>query len=117
MPALCTSRSAAAGRNCHEESELRARINVMDLQTFSMDAQALREQLMAADPMQRAHALHALEQAAERAHAARRALAAHAERFAARGIPFYALRDRRFRRWVGRAVSYWERLHGRCPEP
>lgn len=83
----------------------------MDLQTSIIDAQALRQQLMAADPLQRAHALHALERAAQRATAARSVLGVQAGRFAARGIPYYALRDPHFCRWVGKAVSYWERLH------
>ena len=76
------------------------------------DAASLRRQLMAPDPLQRAIGLYALEVEVSRcsggAHAA---LSQEAARFAARGIPYYALHDRHFQHWVGRAVSYWERLH------
>jgi hypothetical protein len=78
----------------------------------AVDADSLRRQLMDADPMQRAMALHALEIEVERCAASgRAALSGEAARFAARGIPYYALHDRHFQEWVGRAVSYWERLH------
>ena len=59
------------------------------------DSQTLRAQLMAPNPMERAIALHALQ----------------AEKFAARGIPFYSPQDPHFREWVGKAVGYWEALH------
>ena len=77
------------------------------------DAASLRQQLMAPDPMQRAMGLHALEMEVSRCSGAARAALIHeVTRFAARGIPYYALDDRHFQHWVGRAVSYWERLHG-----
>jgi hypothetical protein len=79
------------------------------------DSASLRQQLMAADPMQRAMALHALEIEAERAAPARQSLCQEAARFASRGIPYYALHDRHFQDWVGKAVSYWERLHAAQP--
>ena len=75
------------------------------------DSDSLRQQLMAADPMQRAIALHALEIEVERCASSSRASLGHeAARFAARGIPYYALHDPHFQDWVGKAVSYWERL-------
>lgn len=76
-------------------------------------AASLRQQLMARDPMQRAIGLHALEVEVGRcASGAKASLSQEAARFAARGIPYYALDDRHFQHWVGRAMSYWERLHG-----
>lgn len=85
----------------------------MDLKTVSLDAAALRAQLMAADPMQRAMALHAIElELGSGKTASTRAFAKEVEDFTARGIPFYAPQDRHFRDWVTRAVSYWERLKG-----
>jgi uncharacterized membrane-anchored protein len=73
------------------------------------DSRSLRERLMAPDPMQRAIGLHAIEVEAERC--GQRGLPQEAARFAARGIPYYALHDPHFNDWVGKAVSYWERLH------
>jgi len=73
------------------------------------DSRSLRERLMAPDPMQRAIGLHALKVEAERC--AQRGLTQEASKFAARGIPYYALHDPHFNDWVGKAVSYWERLH------
>jgi hypothetical protein len=73
------------------------------------DSRSLRERLMAPDPMQRAIGLHALEMEAERC--AQRGLTQEAAKFASRGIPYYALHDPHFNDWVGKAVSYWERLH------
>ncbi len=76
------------------------------------DSHALRERLMAPDPMQRAIGLHALEVEVQRCStSASHSLAHEASRFAARGIPYYALNDRHFREWVGKAVGYWEKLH------
>jgi hypothetical protein len=87
----------------------------MDVDT-ALDTTALRAQLMAADPMQRAMALHAIELELTRSHAQpSRALAREVEDFTARGIPFYAPQDRHFRDWVARAVSYWEKLHRVAP--
>jgi len=78
------------------------------------DAQTLRRQLMAPDPMQRALALHALEVELDRCACERRGhLTQEISKFTARGIPYYALNDPHFQDWVGKAVSYWERLHGR----
>lgn len=77
------------------------------------DSKSLRRQLMAPDPMQRAIGLHALEVEVERcACATRGSLTQEVSKFAARGIPYYALHDPHFQDWVGKAVSYWERLHG-----
>ena len=85
----------------------------MKVETSGPGAAALRAQLMATDPMQRAMALHAIELELSRGHAASsRAFAKEVENFTARGIPFYAPRDRHFRDWVSRAVSYWEKLRG-----
>jgi hypothetical protein len=72
------------------------------------DSRSLRERLMAPDPMQRAIGLHALEVEAERR--GQRGLTQEAAKFASRGIPYYALHDPHFNDWVGKAVSYWERL-------
>lgn len=83
----------------------------MNVETAGPDTTALRTQLMAADPMQRAMALHAIELELSRSAAASsRAFAKEVENFTARGIPFYAPQDRHFREWVTRAVSYWEKL-------
>ena len=90
-------------------SDIEGTIHVEPLMDHTPES--LRRQLMAADPMQRAMALHALEVEVERCAASRASLRHEAERFAARGIPYYALHDRHFQDWVGKAVSYWERLH------
>jgi len=71
------------------------------------DATSLRQYLTAADPFCRALGLHALEIEVERSPGS---LSSEAGRFAARGIPYYALHDPHFQDWVGKAVSYWERL-------
>ncbi len=71
------------------------------------DAASLRQYLTAADPFRRALGLHALEIEVGRSPGA---LSSEAGRFAARGIPYYALHDPHFQDWVGKAVSYWERL-------
>lgn len=85
----------------------------MKMETSGPGAAALRAQLMATDPMQRAMALHAIEIELNRGHAASsRAFAKEVENFTARGIPFYAPQDRHFCDWVSRAVSYWEKLCG-----
>jgi hypothetical protein len=75
------------------------------------DAQSLRQQLMSPNPMERAVALHALEQAPVAG--ATPAQLAHAEacaQFAARGIPFYGLDCQDFLGWVDKAVELWEGL-------
>jgi hypothetical protein len=71
------------------------------------DAASLRQHLTAADPFRRAMGLHALEIETERSPGT---LSNEAARFASRGIPYYALHDPHFQDWVGKAVSYWERL-------
>ncbi len=71
-------------------------------------AQTLRAQLMAPEPIQRVHALHALELELSEAPAA---VAEELEAFAARGIPYYAPEEPAYREWVGKAVGYWEKLH------
>ncbi|HMC16982.1 MAG TPA: hypothetical protein VKI18_15195 [Albitalea sp.] len=75
----------------------------------AIDCDALREQLLAPDPMQRVMALHALE--VEVARGGPRPLANEVMRFTERGIPFYCLHDPHFCDWVSKAVSYWQRLH------
>ena len=79
---------------------------------------SLRERLMAPDPMQRALALHELEVEVER-HAcqSRGGLTHEVTKFAARGIPYYALHDPHFQDWVGKAVAYWEKLHSAAAAP
>lgn len=72
-------------------------------------AQALREQLMAPRAIERVHAMHALELELEEAPAC--AVAEELEAFTARGIPYYAPDDPKYREWVAKAVSYWEKLH------
>ena len=81
------------------------------------DSQTLRQHLMAPDPMLRLLGLHALERELERHPAG--ALINEIARFAARGIPYYSLSDPHFMEWVGKAVAYWERLHGgpKMPPP
>lgn len=83
------------------------------------DSQSLRRQLMSPEPMQRAIALHALETEVERRRCeGRDALLQEIGRFTARGIPYYALHDPHFLNWVGKTVTYWERLRGaRALEP
>jgi hypothetical protein len=75
------------------------------------DATALRSSLMAADPMPRAAALHALEcELAGKTHARGTRLALGIEEFVARGMPFYSSLDAHYLAWVDQAVQYWERL-------
>ncbi|MBA3591610.1 hypothetical protein [Methylibium sp.] len=89
----------------------------MKAETGGPDTTALRAQLMAADPMQRAMALHTIELELKGGHAVpSRAFAKEVENFTARGIPFYAPQDRHFRDWVARAVSYWEKLRSGSAE-
>jgi hypothetical protein len=83
----------------------------MNLDSSSLDANALRAQLMAPNPMQRVQALHALELELEHGPAAADTrLANEVERFAARGMPYYAPDDSHYRAWVDRAIQYWEKL-------
>ncbi len=80
--------------------------------TAHLDSDTLREQLMAPNPMQRVSALHSLEVEAESGVADERAAVAQAAaKFAARGIPFYAVDDPHYKAWVGKAVDFWQRLH------
>jgi hypothetical protein len=79
------------------------------------DCDALRQQLCAPDPMQRAMALHALEVEVERG-GPRPSLVNEVLRFTERGIPYYALHDPHFCDWVSKAVSYWERLRSASSE-
>jgi hypothetical protein len=82
------------------------------METDCLDSNTLRDRLMARDPMQRFIALHAIElEIGHGATASDPRLAGEVERFAARGVPFYAPNDAHYRAWVGRAVGYWERLH------
>ena len=84
----------------------------MTPQAAAADSHTLRAQLMAPNPMDRAIALHALEVELERNRAGHRCpIAGQAEKFAARGIPFYSPQDPHFCEWVGKAVGYWEALH------
>jgi len=75
------------------------------------DSDSLREHLTARDPMQRFMALHALEIEVERRDGCGRGLTHEVTRFTSRGVPYYALHDPHFQEWVGKAVSYWEKLH------
>ena len=72
-------------------------------------AQALREQLMAPQAIERVHGLRALE--LELAECPTAALARELEAFTARGIPYYAPQDPGYQAWVAKAVSYCERLN------
>ena len=84
----------------------------MDLETSVVDSQTLRRHLMAPNPMQRAIALHALEVEVERCPGSGRAqLGNEVSKFVSRGIPFYALNDPHYCSWVGKAASYWDKLH------
>jgi hypothetical protein len=76
-----------------------------------LDPETLRQHLMAPEPTKRAAALHALEVELEPGTpAARSPLAGAAAKFAARGIPFYAVDDPHYRAWVSKAVDFWLRL-------
>lgn len=80
-----------------------------------MDAIAFREGLLAAEPMPRFVALHALEEEIEHSQggdASSVALANAAARFVERGIPYYNVQDPHYQAWVSKAVSYWEKLLG-----
>jgi len=83
----------------------------MDLETSVIDSQTLRRQLMAPNPMQRAIALHALEVEVERCAGPSPQLGNEVAKFVSRGIPFYALNDPHYCSWVGKAASYWDKLH------
>jgi hypothetical protein len=86
----------------------------MAQQTAGLDAAQLRERLMAAEPMQRFTALHALDCVLK--HCARPPnprLAQEIEDFIARGMPFYSSVDPHYLEWVDQAVEYWDRLQRR----
>lgn len=76
-----------------------------------MDADTLRDRLMAREPMPRFSALHALESEIGRLRgSAHVALGKAASRFVQRGIPFNSPQDPHYQAWVGKAVSFWEQL-------
>jgi hypothetical protein len=76
-----------------------------------LDAAHLRARLMAAEPMQRVAALHALEcELARNPNPPGSRLAQAVTDFVARGMPFYSIEDEYYLAWVERAVQYWERL-------
>ena len=79
--------------------------------TAGLDAAHLRERLMAAEPMQRVTALHALEcELTRSANPPGAQLAQAIAEFVSRGMPFYSSVDPHYLAWVDRAVQYWERL-------
>jgi hypothetical protein len=83
----------------------------MAQQTAGLDAARLRARLLAAEPMQRFSALHALEcELARCANPPGARLAQAVVDFVARGMPFYSSVDPHYLAWVERAVQYWERL-------
>ena len=84
----------------------------MNPNSACVDSDSLRAQLMAPDPMQRVMALHSLElELGQHATVPDARLAGEVQKFAARGIPFYAPHGEHCRAWVHRVVDYWERLH------
>ena len=83
----------------------------MAQQTAALDSNPMRERLMAADPMPRAAALHALEcELARQAHLRGTRIAQAIEAFVARGMPFYSHVDPHYLAWVEQAVQYWDSL-------
>jgi hypothetical protein len=84
----------------------------MNPNSACVDSDSLRAQLMAPDPMQRVIALHSLElELGQKTTVPDARLAGEVQKFAARGIPFYAPHGEHYRAWVHRVVDYWERLH------
>jgi hypothetical protein len=81
----------------------------------TMDASLLRAGLMAAEPMPRFTALHALEEKIghQQGDGALASVASAAARFVERGIPYRGTHDAHYEAWVAKAVSYWEKLAGR----
>ena len=72
---------------------------------------------MAAEPMQRVTALHALEcELTRSAHPPGGRLAQAIGDFVARGMPFYSSVDPHYLAWVDRAVEYLERLRRQASE-
>jgi hypothetical protein len=75
-----------------------------------LNSDALRRQLMAPEPIQRARGLHAVERLLGQSDGRRDRLATEAEKFVSRGLPFYQPQDTQYGAWVNRTVTYWERL-------
>lgn len=72
---------------------------------------AMSQHLFAADPNERISALFSIETEAKRMHSHLPAtMLRRVERFAARGLPYYAPRHTAYRAWVAQAISYWEQL-------
>lgn len=78
--------------------------------TLPLNADTLRRQLMAPEPIQRARGLHAVECALAQSGSQRARLATEAEKFISRGLPFYLPEAAQYTEWVDRTVGYWERL-------
>jgi hypothetical protein len=83
--------------------------------TTIASSQDLHAKLMAPEAMKRVLALHAVEVEADKATAT--AVVKAFNDFAARGIPFYSPQDPHYQEWVGKAVGYWEQLHGGAKAP
>jgi hypothetical protein len=82
-----------------------------------LDSEQLRERLMAAEPMQRVAALHALECEVTRSpNPPGGRLAQAVGEFVSRGMPFYSCVDPHYLEWVDRAVQYLERLRRHSSE-
>lgn len=80
--------------------------------------------LMSPTPMARALAVHALEVEARRQSAALAGdVLKRVERFAGRGLPYFAPTDPGYRAWVAQAMSLWKELDApssrrpRAPQP
>lgn len=78
--------------------------------TTIASSQDLHAELMAPEAMKRVLALHAVEVEADKVGST--PLVKAFTDFAARGIPFYSPQDPHYQAWVGKAVGYWEQLHG-----
>lgn len=74
-------------------------------------SQSMRADLLAPEPIKRVYALHALEVELELEGAVPARLVREVKDFAARGVPYYAPHDPDYCEWVGKAVTYWERMH------
>lgn len=83
--------------------------------TTIASSQDLHAELMAPEAMTRVRALHAVEVQADKLGST--ALSKAFNDFAARGIPFYSPQDPHYQEWVGKAVGYWEQLHGGAAAP
>lgn len=80
------------------------------MSSLPLNAESLRLQLMAPEPIQRARALHALECKLAQTGQNRPRWAGEAERFVSRGLPFYQPQATQYGEWVERTVTYWQRL-------